>query len=333
MNHNTWREVTNQLLFYQEPRCGLLPSPPDARDFRFSVFAAAQALPPAFSRLDEMPVVRDQGNLGTCVGFASWAIKEWQEAQQRKVPEGGLSPGFIYALCKTLDGIPERRGTYLRTAMKVLQKHGTCSERNFKYLQDITKDVNPEQPDPEDIKEAQQYRTKVYVQLQGIEEIKRAIVEQGPVLAGVFVTQSFLDARETIPMPSGRIYGGHAVCLCGYDGRGFLLMNSWGRDWGREGFSWLPYEFLTWKSDIGMPAFYEAWACVDLPFTLKRARQIILKIDSNVAYVDGERVLLDVPARILDRRTLVPVRFVAEKLGYLVNWQAETKTVELRRPD
>lgn len=38
---------------------------------------------------------------------------------------------------------------------------------------------------------------------------------------------------------------------------------------------------------------------------------------------------LDVPAQILDGRTMVPVRFVAEELGLEVNWNSEVQTVEL----
>jgi hypothetical protein len=39
--------------------------------------------------------------------------------------------------------------------------------------------------------------------------------------------------------------GGHAMCVCGYDdkkyGGSFLLMNSWGKEWGNNGFAWVRY--------------------------------------------------------------------------------------------
>ena len=54
---------------------------------------------------------------------------------------------------------------------------------------------------------------------------------------------------------------------------------------------------------------------------------ILLTIDSKIAYVNNSPVVLDVPAKIINSRTLVPVRFIAENLGCLVNWKSETRTV------
>lgn len=40
-------------------------------------------------------------------------------------------------------------------------------------------------------------------------------------------------------------FGGHAMCVVGYDdyyeGGSFLIMNSWGTDWGKGGFAWVRY--------------------------------------------------------------------------------------------
>ena len=48
--------------------------------------------------------------------------------------------------------------------------------------------------------------------------------------------------------------------------------------------------------------------------------EIIIIIDSDVAYVNGEEVKLDSPAFIKNDRTYTPVRFIAEKLGAKVDW-------------
>lgn len=56
---------------------------------------------------------------------------------------------------------------------------------------------------------------------------------------------------------------------------------------------------------------------------------IKLRIDSNIATIDGEEVEIDVPATIIDGRTLTPSRFVAEALGADVDWDDETKTVKV----
>lgn len=60
---------------------------------------------------------------------------------------------------------------------------------------------------------------------------------------------------------------------------------------------------------------------------------IILTIGQELARVGGIEVLLDVPAQIVEGRTFVPLRFVAETLGATVDWDGESRTVRLwRRP-
>ncbi len=49
----------------------------------------------------------------------------------------------------------------------------------------------------------------------------------------------------------------------------------------------------------------------------------------DVAIVDGEDVLLEVPAKIINNRTMVPIRFVAESLGFKVVWDGSTKRVTI----
>lgn len=57
---------------------------------------------------------------------------------------------------------------------------------------------------------------------------------------------------------------------------------------------------------------------------------ISVTIDSNVAWVNGEQKILDVPAEITNSRTFVPVRFFGEALGMIVDWDAATKTVIIK---
>ncbi|MCL1905545.1 MAG: stalk domain-containing protein [Clostridiales bacterium] len=56
---------------------------------------------------------------------------------------------------------------------------------------------------------------------------------------------------------------------------------------------------------------------------------LLLVIDSTTAHVNGEPAQLDVPARILDSRTLVPARFISESLHAEVGWDAVTRTVTI----
>lgn len=55
--------------------------------------------------------------------------------------------------------------------------------------------------------------------------------------------------------------------------------------------------------------------------------QIKLRPFETRAEVNGQTVLLDEPARIVDGRTYVPLRFVAQALGETVRWESSSKTV------
>ncbi len=61
--------------------------------------------------------------------------------------------------------------------------------------------------------------------------------------------------------------------------------------------------------------------------------KIELKIDDANAILNGKPVPLEVPATIIDDRTMVPVRFVAEAFGYTVDWDDTIRSVILTSPE
>ncbi|HYF76922.1 MAG TPA: stalk domain-containing protein [Symbiobacteriaceae bacterium] len=54
---------------------------------------------------------------------------------------------------------------------------------------------------------------------------------------------------------------------------------------------------------------------------------IMAQIGNTQASVNGKLVTLDVPPRIVEDRTLVPLRFFVENFGMSVSWENETRTV------
>lgn len=61
------------------------------------------------------------------------------------------------------------------------------------------------------------------------------------------------------------------------------------------------------------------------------SKTIILKIDDTKALVDGQEVILDVPAKIVNDRTMVPLRFLGETLGAKVSWDNDLRRVIINR--
>ena len=62
---------------------------------------------------------------------------------------------------------------------------------------------------------------------------------------------------------------------------------------------------------------------------MKDGNKIQLRINSREAYVNGEKIELDVPAETYNSRTVIPLKFVAEKMGLNVDWDEETQTIDI----
>lgn len=60
---------------------------------------------------------------------------------------------------------------------------------------------------------------------------------------------------------------------------------------------------------------------------------IKLTVGSKSASVNGKNIELDVPPTIIQGRTLVPIRFIAESLGAEVQYDAPTRTIQIKAID
>jgi len=60
--------------------------------------------------------------------------------------------------------------------------------------------------------------------------------------------------------------------------------------------------------------------------------RIVLNVDKTRAYVGDKPVELDVAPTIINSRTVIPVRFVSEILGYDVKWESKTNSVHINTP-
>lgn len=87
---------------------------------------------------------------------------------------------------------------------------------------------------------------------------------------------------------------------------------------------------------VPMRAIFEAlgaevaWDSATLTVTATKGQtRVQLTIGAKTAYKNDTPVTLDVPAKIVEGRTLVPLRFVSESLGAEVNWDAKTQAVTI----
>ncbi|MBB6217978.1 hypothetical protein HNQ80_004115 [Anaerosolibacter carboniphilus] len=57
--------------------------------------------------------------------------------------------------------------------------------------------------------------------------------------------------------------------------------------------------------------------------------EIVLKLGSNIAIVNGQEVEIEVPAETINSRTVIPLRFIVESLGLKTNWDEDSETIEI----
>ena len=239
---------------------GCLKDKEDLRDIPMGLVLPPVRVPEKIDYTPAMTPVRNQGNEGTCVAFASAVgVKEYEDTKEyKKYIE--LSPRYLYSLCKKNDGDPDEEGTYPRVAMKMLLNYGVSPESYWPY--------HPHQKDkPKSgaAKAAKTYRITAYARLSGIDEMKRSLLVNGPFLAGIEVFASWFTDRVTktgiIPNPkkNDELKGGHAICIMGYDESKnlFKFKNSWSMQWGDKGYGYIRYEYIErYCSD--------AWSATDL---------------------------------------------------------------------
>jgi len=58
-----------------------------------------------------------------------------------------------------------------------------------------------------------------------------------------------------------------------------------------------------------------------------KGNSISMRVNETTATVNGKTLTMDVPSKVIDGRTLVPVRFIAESLGAEVEWDGENRIV------
>lgn len=63
---------------------------------------------------------------------------------------------------------------------------------------------------------------------------------------------------------------------------------------------------------------------------VKSGTTVVLPVTSAAATVNGQVIQLDVPAKIINGRTMVPLRFVSEAFGATVNWDDISQIVTIQ---
>ncbi len=67
-------------------------------------------------------------------------------------------------------------------------------------------------------------------------------------------------------------------------------------------------------------------------YITKGDQLIVLTINSKEVWVDGEIKIANMPAKLINDKVMIPLRFISEALGFQVEWIPATKTIMIAEP-
>jgi C1A family cysteine protease len=228
---------------------------PDHRDFKYGVYkpdVLKGALPTTVDLRKDMPAVYDQGQLGACTGNGIAACLAYLRIQDSALPDWNPSRLFIYYGERVIENtVNSDAGAEIRDGIKVVATLGAPPESKWAY--NVAKFAT--KPTKAAYNEAIKHKAMTYyrVDWSKLDEVKTCLAAGFPIVFGFSVYEAFEgpDVARTgvlhMPAKGEKLLGGHCVALCGYNDttEQFLVRNSWGPDWGQNGYFWMPYEYVT----------------------------------------------------------------------------------------
>jgi C1A family cysteine protease len=225
---------------------GWLPDIPDFRDYIYS--SRAVVVSEVIDLRSVCSTIEHQMSIGSCTAQAIVGMLECIENSKRK-SYTDLSRLFVYYYEREIEGtIHYDSGAYLRDGIKVLKNKGVCDEVLWPY------DINryKECPPIECTMNAQRRKITQYMRITNLNDKLQCLAEGFPFVFGAALYSSFdtdiTKKTGVIPMPqrSEEFLGGHAMCCVGADmiKRNFIIRNSWGKDWGDNGYCYMPFDYL-----------------------------------------------------------------------------------------
>lgn len=201
--------------------------------------------------------IRNQGNCGSCWAFGTIAAMEAIYNIKNNNPNLDIDLSEQYLVSCGMKSSPLGLhgccGGTLYHTLDFLSSRGTVEENSFRYkavdaLGRDFDDCNTLIPSNEPIKclnfDEPKYQIGNYYSLLTKNSIKKAIADYGPVVAGFDVYEDFTEYEGGIyERNSNKYYGGHLVAIIGYNDAGqyWICKNSWGEEWGEDGYFKIKY--------------------------------------------------------------------------------------------
>lgn len=181
------------------------------------------SLPEKYSYKNFLPEVLDQGTDPICVPCSVSAFLNWKEnLEEGKKVDNKIDYFEIYNYRQG-----KGDGMTFKEALQYLRHHGVKSKAGKLTINE-------------------------YAVIKSTFALKLALVANGPCL-GALPVYNYTD-KFWQKMYGDTIQGYHAISIVGYDEKGFIIRNSWGNSFGKNGYTSISEE------EIGK--FLELWTIV-----------------------------------------------------------------------
>jgi hypothetical protein len=203
------------------------------------------------------PMAGNQGQLPSCVGWSvGYGAYTIERAIQNKwtdfktISNEASSAMFIYNNVREGNDC-RKAGASIATALNWLKVNGDCLAKEF---DNQTGDCD-KKPDARAFQSAKKYLLSDFSRVfaketsaaDKITGVKMVLSKNKPVVVGMMVNQVCMSLRSAEywnPKIGDVATIGHAMTVVGYDDNtnSFLIFNSWGTNWGKNGFIRMKYD-------------------------------------------------------------------------------------------
>ncbi|MBL8019135.1 MAG: hypothetical protein JNM27_05685 [Leptospirales bacterium] len=225
---------------------------PGAKRYGAKRYQSSQ-LPPKVDLRPKFTDIEAQGNTNSCTANAVAGAYEYVLKNHLGDDAYDVSRLFVYYNARELDENYrpiEDSGSMIGLAVKGLAEYGVCSEETWPFEES---EVNSEPPE-EAYEEAKKFLIEEYAVVPtDLFSWKHCLAEGYPIVFGLELYNSFDHHRKPglVPEPtstevSREEHAGHAMVCVGYSDKDqvFIVRNSWGTNWGDNGYCYIPYKYV-----------------------------------------------------------------------------------------
>lgn len=214
--------------------------------------------------IEGMPPASDQRDQGSCVPFSlGYYLMSYYEKRRRgysylivnNIANSGrvFSPAFIYYAVKDAQNSGDcSSGIDFASTFNFINKYGACTWREFPYSGEG--DICGRPPVQAQYTNASLQSGYVFYRIdRDITTMKSYLMSEIPIIVGLYASKKMdvdgyhhnLQDGHFFWNPSNDdIDGYHAILCVGFDEnlQCFILLNSWGFNWGEQGYCYIPYK-------------------------------------------------------------------------------------------